>query len=98
MGRATDMWRNRLKYRLLVVIAVDRATDQWHKGSSAERNHPMTFISEATSREELQCAILNESDLYKQFDEPTFLNDGYTTEELRNAVIAWIMAGDETAF
>lgn len=58
----------------------------------------MTFISETTSREDLQCAILSENDLYRQFDETKFLDDGYTTEELRAAVIAWIEAGDETAF
>lgn len=55
----------------------------------------MTFIDENTSRIDLQCIILNEKELYSKFDETKFLNDEYTTEEMREAIIEWIEAGDE---
>lgn len=57
----------------------------------------MSFIDTNTSREDLEAAIINDAGLYRQFDETKLLNDGYSTDELRQAVVAWIEAGDECA-
>lgn len=58
----------------------------------------MTMITENTTRNELEEIIVcGEKSLYNQFDEQRFLNGGYTTEELRTTVIAWIASGDECA-
>lgn len=51
-------------------------------------------IDETTSREDLEFAIIENDDLYRSLDEQRFLDGGYTTEELREAVTAWIAADD----
>ena len=57
----------------------------------------MTFVDENTSREDLQCIILNDRGLYNMFDEERFLDDDYTTTELRERIAEYIEAGDECA-
>lgn len=57
----------------------------------------MTFIDSNTSRNDLEAVICNDKDLYRQFDEARLLADGYTTDEMRAIVTAWIEAGDECA-
>ena len=54
-------------------------------------------IDDTTTKEQLQECILFEEDpsLYAMIDEPRFLNDGYTREELLQIVSDWIEAGDE---
>ena len=55
----------------------------------------MTFIDESASRTELEGVIVGDGALYAQFNETRLLNDGYTTDEMRQIVMAWIAAGDE---
>jgi hypothetical protein len=57
----------------------------------------MTFINETTSREDLEVIIFNERSLYDMFDETKFLADGYSSDEMRAIITAWIEAGDECA-
>ena len=57
----------------------------------------MLFIDENTSRADLEAAIVNDANLYAQFNEKRLLADGYSTEELRQIIEAWILAGDECA-
>jgi hypothetical protein len=60
-----------------------------------ERRRDQMFIDAATPREDLEAAILADASLYASLDENKLLNDGYTTEELREAIASWIEAGDE---
>jgi len=55
----------------------------------------MIFIDGNTVRTELEAVIIGDDQLYRTFDEARLLNDGYTTEEMREIVVAWISAGDE---
>jgi hypothetical protein len=55
------------------------------------------FISENSSRKDLEAAILSENSLYYSLDEERFMSGGYSTEELYEAVMAWIEQGDECA-
>ena len=55
------------------------------------------FISESSTRAELEAAIVSEKALYGSFDETLLLNGGYTTAQLFEAITAWIEAGDECA-
>ena len=55
------------------------------------------IIDHTTSRQTLEAVILENDSLYTQLDEQRLLNKGYTTEELRTAVLGWIEAGDECA-
>jgi hypothetical protein len=57
----------------------------------------MTFLDENTSREDLQCVIINDGELYATVDEAKFLADGYATPELLAIVREFIEAGDECA-
>lgn len=52
----------------------------------------MTFITENTTRAELEIAAIFEC----EFDLAAIENA--TDEELRNMIVEWIEAGDETAF
>lgn len=53
---------------------------------------------EDMNKEELTNAVLFEDDmsLYERFDEQRFLADGYTEEELRSIIKAWIMEAPDT--
>lgn len=58
----------------------------------------MLFIDEKTPREDLEFAIIENDDLYQSINEQRFLNNGYTTEELREIITKWIEEGDECSF
>lgn len=47
------------------------------------------------TRPELECLIIGEPTLYATLDESRFLDAGYSDDELRAAVTAWVSAGDE---
>lgn len=47
------------------------------------------------TRDELEAAIICERELYNQFDEQKFLDQGYTHQELLDIARAWIEAGSE---
>jgi len=53
------------------------------------------FISEDSSRTDLETAILSENSLYYSLDEERFMSGGYSTKELYEAVMTWIEQGDE---
>jgi hypothetical protein len=55
----------------------------------------MQMIDESTSRAELEVAILSEPSLYARLDESKLLSGGYTDDGLREAIVAWIEAGNE---
>ena len=55
------------------------------------------LIDHTTSRQDLEMVILENDSLYYQLDEQRLLGKGYTTEQLRTAVLNWIEAGDECA-
>lgn len=47
------------------------------------------------NRAELEVEILADDSLYASLDEARLLSGGYSDDELRAAVEAWILAGDE---
>lgn len=49
------------------------------------------------NRADLEFAIVENDDLYRSLDEARLLAGGYSDEELRAAITAWIAAGDECA-
>jgi len=53
---------------------------------------------EDMNRDELETAIIcdTDDDLYRKLDEPKFLDHGYTVEELRAILKAWILAAPDT--
>ena len=51
---------------------------------------------EKMSRIDLEMIILEEDELYYSLDEQMFLKGEYSTEELKNIIGEWIIAGDET--
>jgi hypothetical protein len=55
------------------------------------------FISEDSSRTDLEAAILSENSLYYSLDEERFMSGRYSTAELYEAVMTWIEQGDECA-
>jgi len=67
----------------------------FHPQRIGTRGTEMTFIDESASRTELEGVIVGDGALYAQFNETRLLNDGYTTDEMRQIVMAWIAAGDE---
>jgi hypothetical protein len=59
------------------------------------KREPDMFINEATSRADLEATIVGDASLYASFDEARLLNSGYSDDELRAGITAWIEAGDE---
>ncbi len=53
------------------------------------------FISEDSSRTDLEAAILSENSLYYSLNEERFMGGGYSTEELYEAVMTWIEQNNE---
>jgi len=66
-------------------------------GESFHHPPPAMFISEDSSRTDLEAAIFSENSLYYSLDEERFMGGGYSTEELYEAVMTWIEQGDECA-
>ena len=54
------------------------------------------MISEMT-RSEMEVAIIADKFLYAQFDERRLLDGGYSDEQMREVMQAWVEAGDECA-
>jgi len=66
-------------------------------GETFHHPPPAMFISEDSSRTDLEAAIFSENSLYSSLDEERFMGGGYSTEELYKAVMTWIEQGDECA-
>ena len=56
-----------------------------------------TRFLDQMDRAEMQCEIMNERTLFAMVNEDRFLADGYSDDELRAIITAWVAAGDECA-
>ena len=52
---------------------------------------------ETMTRSDMECEILCNEELEKQFDQTRLYSNGYSDDEMRDVIREWIIAGDECA-